>query len=132
MRRRCRNDAGQATVEFAVVLPLVAILVLGVVQIAVVAREHLAVWHAARTGARAAAVSHDPVGAGTRAALAATGLDAVRFDVTVVPTWGATGPWVDVVVDYLVRTEVPIIGRLLPDFVVSASVSMAREPPDDR
>ncbi|MGH9132448.1 MAG: TadE/TadG family type IV pilus assembly protein, partial [Ilumatobacteraceae bacterium] len=57
------NDAGQAAVEFALCLPLVVVLVLGLVQVAVVARDQLAIEFAAREGARAAAVSAAPAAA---------------------------------------------------------------------
>jgi Flp pilus assembly protein TadG len=49
-RRRCepRGEDGQATVELALVLPLVAVLLLALVQAAVVARDQILVAHAAR------------------------------------------------------------------------------------
>ena len=55
------RQRGQATVELALALPLVCLLLLAVLQVAVVARDRLAVEHAARAAARAAAVSADPV-----------------------------------------------------------------------
>ena len=49
-----RADRGQATVEFALALPFVVMLLLGVVQVVVVVRDQLAVGLAAREAARAA------------------------------------------------------------------------------
>ena len=77
MRRR---DSGQATVELALVLPLVALLLVALVQAAVVARDQLLVTHAAREAVRAAAVDPDPAAA-TRAARRAGPLDADRLAV---------------------------------------------------
>ncbi|MCJ7781820.1 MAG: pilus assembly protein [Acidimicrobiia bacterium] len=59
-------------VEFALVVPLVLALVLGVVEVALVARSQMEVVNAAREGAREAAVSPDPSDA-VRAARASLG-----------------------------------------------------------
>ena len=55
--RRGRSQAGQSTVEFAVLLPVLVLSVLVLVQGGLVVRDQLLVQHAAREGARAAAVS---------------------------------------------------------------------------
>lgn len=73
---RCR-DRGQATVEFAFVLPLVLILVLGVVQVARVTALQVAAIEAARAGARVGAVDPDPAAA----VAAASGVAGARVDV---------------------------------------------------
>lgn len=57
--RRLDGDRGQATVEFALVLGVVALLIIGVVEIARVTAMQVAVVDAARVGARAAAVPSD-------------------------------------------------------------------------
>jgi hypothetical protein len=50
------GDHGQSTVEFALILPLVVLVVLFIVQAGFVVRDQVLVSHAAREGARAAAV----------------------------------------------------------------------------
>lgn len=65
IRRRCRHepgcvDRGQATVEFALVLPVVALLVVGLVELAAVTGLQVVAVDAARAGARAAAVDPRP------------------------------------------------------------------------
>lgn len=52
-----REDRGQATVEFALILPLLVICVAGIVWVGQVITLQLRLEHAAREGARAAAVS---------------------------------------------------------------------------
>lgn len=116
------RDRGQATVEFALVLPLVAILVLGIVQLVVVARDQLAVDLAAREGARAAAVAADPTAAAA-AATTALGTDAADVSVAV------TGTRVSVTVTHRATTAVPLIGALIRDVELSSTVTMRREPP---
>ena len=52
-----RDDKGQATVEFALVLPFVVISLLLLMQVLVIVLAHVQVVNAARNGVRAAAVS---------------------------------------------------------------------------
>ncbi|MEN8039984.1 MAG: TadE family type IV pilus minor pilin [Actinomycetota bacterium] len=75
-------ERGSAVVEFALVLPLVLIVLLGIVEVAVVARSEIQLVHAAREGAREAAVSPDTsrAVAAVRAALGPLG-DSARVSV---------------------------------------------------
>ena len=52
-------DSGQATVELALVMPLIIGLLLIILTAGLVIRDQLAVWHAASAGARAASISPD-------------------------------------------------------------------------
>lgn len=54
------NERGSAAVEFALLIPLVVAVLVGVVEVAVAARAQLQVSHAAREGAREAATAPDP------------------------------------------------------------------------
>jgi Flp pilus assembly protein TadG len=51
------NERGQAMTEFAIVLPILCLLLFGIVQLGAVWNDYVAVTDAARTGARKAAVS---------------------------------------------------------------------------
>lgn len=117
------DERGQATVELALVLPVVVMFVLAVVQVAVVARSQLAVELAAREAARAASVSADPVGAANAAARRAVTLE--PLDVTVT----AGGDTVGVTVQYVESTDVAFIGLALGDITVSGHAVMTWEPP---
>ena len=63
MPRTATADRGQAVIEFALALPVVCTMLLGVVQVGVVVRHQLALHVAARAAARAAAVSTDTASA---------------------------------------------------------------------
>ncbi|MCB2223362.1 MAG: pilus assembly protein [Actinobacteria bacterium] len=54
------GERGSAVVEFALVVPLVVLVLLAAVEVAVAARTQLEVSQAAREGAREAAASPDP------------------------------------------------------------------------
>jgi Flp pilus assembly protein TadG len=118
-----RRDRGQATVEFAAALPLVVVVVLGIVQLVVVARDQLAVEVAARDAARAASVAATPAGAASQAAQRAITLRPLEVR-TVAGTARVT-----VTVSATSTTDVPLIGAVIPDVTVSATVTMLRDPP---
>lgn len=124
MRRRGAGEAGQAAVELALVLPLLVVVALAAVQVALVARDQVLVLHAAREGAREAAVADDR-GAVVRAAEGATGLDAGRLSVD--PGGPAAAGTVTVEVTYRSPTEVPLVGALVGDVRLSATATMRSE-----
>ncbi len=122
--RRLRNDArGQAAVELAITMPVIVVFVLGVFQVALVARDQLAIELAAREAARAASVSADPTGAANAAARRVVGLDPIDVSVSV------AGDIVRVRVRYLNPTDVAIIGAAIGDVTLEATAAMAFEPP---
>lgn len=120
-----RSGSGQATVELALVLPLVALVLLALVQAVVVARDQLLVVHAAREAAREAAVDNDPMAA-TTAAREAGPLDPARMRVEV---RGRDGPGstVEAVVHYRPPNHVPMVGRLLGNITLQGTAKMRVE-----
>ena len=131
MTRTRRGDRGQATVELALVLPLVALLLLLVLQAGLVIRDQLLVAHAAREAARAAAVAEgDPAGAAIRAAERSGGLDPGRLAVRSSPADG--GEAVAVHVTYESVTAVPLVGLLVPDISLRGDAVMRAEAPGGR
>jgi Flp pilus assembly protein TadG len=118
-----QRDLGQATVELALCLPLLFIFLLGIVQLIVIVRDQLAVQLAAREAARAEAVAA-PFGGSAEAA--------ANRSVALRPLSISTALSIDTVtvtVAHVTHTEVPLIGALLPDIEVTATATMALEPP---
>ena len=62
------GDRGQATVEFALILPLLVMCIAGVVWVGNVVTTQVRLEHAAREGARAAAVAPDHAAVGAERA----------------------------------------------------------------
>jgi Flp pilus assembly protein TadG len=123
--RRAREDGGQASVELALVLPLVMVLLLAVAQFGLLVRDQILVVHAAREAAREAAV--DPAAdAPRRAALASSTLAGDRLTVTSTGR-GAPGSRVHVEVAYQASTSVPLVGAALRGVTVRASATMRVE-----
>ena len=122
MKLRGRGARGQATVEFALVLPLVLGLALSIVQVGLVVRDQIMVVNAAREGARTAAVQ--PLLAEARqSAIDSGALDPQRT--TVLMSQGSAT--VTVTVSYQSTTTVPIIGTLVGDITMSESTTMRSE-----
>ncbi len=123
--RRVRGwsaDPGQASVEAALLVPFIVFALLAVAQIGVVVHSRVMVSHAAREGARVAAVggSDDEI---RRAVAVAGDLPLHRLTVDVHRSGGAA----TVTVHYLDPTSVPIVGSLLDDVELSALARMRLE-----
>ena len=123
------SELGQATVEFALVLPFLFLFSLSVVQIGSVANDQLALGHAARTAARAISLADVADENANQIAL-----DSVQNSITLNP--------VDVDVElneiraqvtltYQRQINIPIIGKLFNNVTLLATTSMPREQPSE-
>jgi len=121
---RSERDEGQASVELALCLPVVALLLLLVVQAGLVVADQVAVVQAAREAARRASVDPDPEAA-RRAALGGR-LGPDRTSVTIEPLAGSP-PRVRATIRHRAATDVPIVGPLLPEVELDAAAVMAVE-----
>ena len=123
------RQTGSSTVEFALVLPLVLIVLLAMLQVGLVMVDRLLVSGAARAGAREAAVRMDEDSV-REAAVSAGGLDPDRVLVEVSRAGGAGDP-VTVTVRYESRLLVPLVSWLFPDRIgLTARVTMRQEVDD--
>ena len=116
---------GQAAVELALVLPLLAVLALLLVQLGLVVRDQGRVTFGARVGARQAAVEDDE-GSVRRAVEASTRLDDDRLEIDVGDR-GGPGSRVTVRVAYRAPTDVPLVGRRVGDVHLEGVATMRVE-----
>ncbi len=99
------SERGQTMVEFALVLPILLVLLLGIFQFGVAFNNYVTLTDAVRSGARVAAVSRNssnPAGACRAQVLAAAGgLDATELgkNLSCTSTW-LSGSDVTVTADY--------------------------------
>lgn len=126
VRRPRSSDTGTASVEFAAVLPLVAIAMLAVVQVGLLVWDQLRVTHAAREGAREMSVWNDDARA-REAALRAGDLDPDRAQIEVEPVERPVGSSVTVTVRYRPAVVVPFVSRFVASMTLSSAVSMRVE-----
>jgi TadE-like protein len=116
-----RSDRGQATVELALVLPVLILFLLALVQTALVARDELLVQDAAHAAAREASVDAGPVRIADAARRTLRGVDVE------VHRSGRVGDAVEVVVRYRDHTNLPLVGPLFPDVTLHARATMRAE-----
>jgi len=119
------RERGQTSVELVLALPVLALLLLLIVQVGLVVRDQVLLVHAAREAAREAAVASDR-NAARRGALAGARLEPGRLTVE---TEGRDGPGSRVTarLSYRSPTEVPLVGALLGDVHLSATATMRVE-----
>ena len=125
--RAAAAPRGSATLEFALVLPLVLVMALAVVQVGVLLKDQLVVVESARAGAREAAVNEADGAARQAAVEAASSLDGARLDVSIERQGGAGTP-VSVAVVYHAPIAIPVVAWLFPSTVdLSARATMRKE-----
>jgi len=116
---RAVGDRGAAAVEFALVLPLLLLVLFGIIDFGRALNAQITLTQAAREGARLAALGYSDSDVATRAQAAATGLSGVSVAVTTTCAAGA-GPTADAVVDVSDQfTFVTPIGAIAGIFVSS-------------
>ena len=126
---RVSSVRGSAAVEFALVLPILFVVLLGLVQVGVLAKDELLVQQAARIGARQAAISPDGESVRAAAVAASGGLDESRMTVAV-SGGAAQGDPVSVAVTYDAPIAVPFVEWLFPPSVsLDAGATDRREYP---
>jgi Flp pilus assembly protein TadG len=81
-----RGERGQAIVEFALVLPLLLLVILGVVLVAQIGVARLALEHAAAEGARTGSLTNDDDLVRATVSAAVTPLDPSLVKVIIEPT----------------------------------------------
>ena len=135
-RRTLRTQRGQAVTEFAVILPVLLLVLLAIYQFGVVFNNYIQVTAAAREGARKAAVSRT---AGNCSAVqtiainaaraAAPGLNQSNMGVTVTATCtnNAYAPGTDTTVRVTYPYSISILGRVVASGSLSSSTTMREE-----
>lgn len=82
MTHKFSRDTGAALVEFAIITPLLLLLVFGIIEFGRAYNAQNTLTHAAREGAREYAITQDPVAGETAAKDAATSLRSSDITVT--------------------------------------------------
>lgn len=118
--RSCRNepDSGQATVELALVMPLIIGLLFIILTTGLLVRDQLAVWHAASAGARAASISPDSPDVVQQAVEDEVGLRPMHLQII------RDEQLITVEVQYPRTINLWLIKHIIPPLTLSASVTM--------
>ncbi|MGH2730810.1 MAG: TadE/TadG family type IV pilus assembly protein [Actinomycetota bacterium] len=121
------KEKGQATLELALCLPFLALLLAALVEIGLVVGDQAHLWHAAREAARAAVVDPDPSAA--RAAAGRTGLDGVTVSIDPEPGQRVLGEPLTVSLTYEPNGRIPLVGELVSRVALRAEATMRIERP---
>lgn len=113
-------------VEFALLLPLLLLLLLALVQIGALARDRLLLAQASRAGAREAAITDSQDAVLEAATRAAPGLDPARLQLSIERA-GARGSPVTVDVVYEITIVSLLAGWLMPAIVTLDASATARQ-----
>jgi Flp pilus assembly protein TadG len=121
------NQRGQTTVELALCLPIVALVLAAVVEVGLVVADQARVWHAAREAARVASVDDDE--REIAYAAARSGLNPLDIEVEPDAIHRRQGDPVTVSITYEPEGRVPMIGRLFERLELRGAASMRIEQP---
>jgi Flp pilus assembly protein TadG len=114
-------------VEFALVLPILLIVALGLVQAGLILRDQLVLVEAARAGAREASVTDADADIKSAVNRAASTLDPERVGLELIRE-GAQGDPVTVRLTYDETPEIPLVGWLFPPTIhLGAGATMRQE-----
>ncbi|MEW6771806.1 MAG: TadE/TadG family type IV pilus assembly protein [Bacillota bacterium] len=127
---RLKNERGQATVELALVLPILILILFGIMEFGRIFSAYLVITNAAREGARLAAVGASDTAIEQRVEDAAAGLDETKLTVTITPPAAGrvSGAEATVRVDYSVDLVTPVLSGIAPNpFPLTAQSAMRVE-----
>lgn len=85
LRKYIKNNRGQALVEFALILPVLLLLAVGVMEFGLILNQYMVVAESSREGARSAALGGDDVAVTAAAEAAAASIDKGGLQVTITP-----------------------------------------------
>lgn len=125
-----RDDKGQSLVEFAIILPILMLLVMGIIEFGMMLNSYLAIQNASREGARYGIIGTSNGDIQNLVASTSPSLNSSYLTVDITPNDGSrkSGDTLTVKVSYEYHLTVPIISSLLGDSVtLTAQTSMRIE-----
>lgn len=124
-----KNNRGQAIVEFALVIPWLLLLVVGILEFGLILNQYMVVAEASREGARSAALGGDDatVVNVVKAAVPTPTMDRTKVQVAISPSTRIRGSAVTVTVTYPLKTITQMMSVFFTDPNVSGSATMRME-----
>lgn len=121
-----KSEKGQSLVEFALVLPLLVLLLFGIIDFARVFHVYLTMDHAGREAARAASIGNDVSEIKNTAVndAASIGLTA---DKVVISGTRNSGTDVTIIITYPINFLTPIIGEIVGSITLKDTTTMRVE-----
>jgi Flp pilus assembly protein TadG len=125
-RADIHDERGQSAVEFALVLPLLLVFLLGIVEFGITFSHYVTLTDAARVGARKAITVRisgtTPEAARQAVRDAAGGLDQGQLDVNVDDSdWASAGSQITVTATYPYTINIPLLGMSVVSGTLNAT-----------
>lgn len=125
-----QKKKGQAMVEFALLMPILILLIMGLLEFGLILNTYLAMNNAAREGARAGISGATDVQIQTAVLNTSPSLNPAYLTLTITPTQltRKSGDTLKVTVNYNYHTIIPLIGSILHNVIgLNAQTSMRVE-----
>ncbi|RMD00360.1 pilus assembly protein [Clostridium autoethanogenum] len=118
--KNLNNEKGQALVEFAIILPILLLIVMGIVQFGMVINSYITIENASREGARAGIIGSTDQEIQYLIVTTSPNLDPKNLTVTITPSESSrrSGDSLIVKVTYKYNLTVPIISSLFNNVIV--------------
>ena len=128
--KNLKNEKGQSLIEFAILLPLLLLLLMGILEFGLMLNAYLSINNSAREGARLGIVDGSNLEISELITNLSPNLNTENLAVNIIPLEGSrkSGDTLTVEVIYNYQVIIPIISNILNDVVVlKAKTSMRIE-----
>lgn len=124
----CRDKRGQALVEFAIILPVLLLILMGIVQFGLVINDYLTISNLSREGAREGIVNTSDYEIDNAVLTRAVNIDTTKMTIGISPSEDSrtTGQTLTVTITYNCSLIVPIISNIFGGQVVLTSQTSMR------
>ncbi|MCP8969322.1 TadE/TadG family type IV pilus assembly protein [Ectobacillus ponti] len=123
-----KKESGQSLVEFALVLPVLVLLIFGIIDFGRVLHTYLTLDHAGREAARAASIGKTDADVKSVADANAAGLTASKLTVSISPSGTKkTGDSVEITLTYPIDFLTPVVGEVVGSFYLKDKTVMRVE-----
>jgi len=112
-----RNEKGQSLVEFALVVPLVILILMAIIEFGFMFNAYITISNASREGARLGALGSNDTAVVTRVVDTSVALDPSKISVIITPANRSRGDMIRVQVNYNYVLITPIISSVLSPFI---------------
>jgi Flp pilus assembly protein TadG len=130
MMKLLKNQRGQALVEFAIILPLLLLIIMSIIEFGLMLNSYLTVRNVSREGARAGIVGSTNAEIENTIISTSPNLEECKLTINITPPEGSrkSGDTLTVKLTYKYKLIVPIISSLLGNEInLKAQTSMRIE-----
>ncbi|WP_419955714.1 TadE/TadG family type IV pilus assembly protein [Neobacillus niacini] len=120
-----KSESGQSLVEFALVLPLLVVLLFGIIDFGRIFHAYLTIDHAGREAARAASIGKDETNIKNVAVTQGTSIGLTSGQVNVAS--GSSGADATITITYPINFLTPVIGDIVGSITLKDTTVMRVE-----